>query len=215
MTQLGLRERKSAKLKIGLAETMVELLEQKPLEEIAVRELCEAHEISEATFFNYFPRKQDVLVYFIQLWSIEMGWMARTQLPRESGLEAIEMLFQYGAGQFTQYPAFMAEMIAHQARLREWPGTAEIGLAERLQAFPDMDGVETIPVEGLDAILSQLLKLAVEKGELPEDVEMESAVLGLVAIFFGIPMSMRLYDAERIGEMYQSELRIFWKGLQT
>ena len=54
MKKIGLRERKSAKLKLGLAETLVELLEQRPLEEISVRELCEAHEISEATFFNYY-----------------------------------------------------------------------------------------------------------------------------------------------------------------
>jgi AcrR family transcriptional regulator len=213
MKKIGLRERKSAKLKVGLAETMVELLEQRPLEEIAIRELCEAHEISEATFFNYFPRKQDVLSYFIQLWSLEMAWVARQAQAETGGMEAIEAIFDYGAGQWAQYPAFMGEMLAYQARLREWPQSVEIGLAERLQAFPDMDGIEDIPSEGLDSILSGLLGRAIEQGQLPQETDREVVILALVSLFFGVPMQMRLYEPERIGEIYHRELQLLWHGL--
>lgn len=213
MKKIGLRERKSAKLKIGLAETLVELLEQRPLEEISVRELCETHEISEATFFNYFPRKQDVLTYFIQLWSIEVGWVARQVDTSTGGLEAIEAIFEYGADQIARYPAFMGEMIAYQARLREWPQPMQIGLAERLQAFPELEGVEEIPAEGLDSVLSEYLKVSIEHGQLPQDTDREATILALVSIFFGIPMLMRLYEPERIGEIYQKELQLLWRGL--
>lgn len=214
MHKIGLRERKAARLKVGLAETLVELLEQRPLEDISIREICEAHEISEATFFNYYPRKQDVLSYFIQLWRLEMSWMARQATAASGGLEAIAAMFEHASDQLAQFPAFMGEMLAYQARLRDWPQPVEISLAERLQAFPEMEGIEDLSAEGLDSIFSALLGKAIELGELPTQTDREAVILALVSLFFGVPMQMRLYEPERIAELYHKELQILWQGVQ-
>jgi len=214
MNKIGLRERKTARLKVGLAETLVELLEQRPLEEISIREICEAHEISEATFFNYYPRKQDVLGYFIQLWRLEMSWVAQ-QAATVSGLEAIDAIFEHASGQLAQFPAFMGEMLAYQARLRDWPQGVEIGLAERLQAFPELEGIESLTPEGLESIFSGLVGRAIEQGELPQGTDREAVILALVSLFFGVPMQMRLYEPERIAELYEKELQLLWRGVQA
>jgi len=214
MTKIGLRERKAARLKVGLAETLVELLEQRPLEEISIREMCESHEISEATFFNYYPRKQDVLSYFIQLWRLEMTWLAQ-QAAAESGLDAIAGIFDHAAGQLSQFPAFMGEMLAYQARLRDWPQAVEITPAERLQAFPEMEGIEELVPEGLESIFSSLLGRAIEQGQLAADSDREALILALVSLFFGVPMQMRLYEPKRIGELLQKELQLLWRATQA
>ena len=68
----GLRERKFARTRLKLAQALVKRLQQASLEEIVVRDLCDDVEISEATFFNYFPRKLDLLDYYTQLWMLEL-----------------------------------------------------------------------------------------------------------------------------------------------
>lgn len=212
MTKIGLRERKAARLKVGLAETLLELLEQRPLEDISIRELCEAHEISEATFFNYYPRKQDVLSYFMGLWRLEMTWMAERASGELDGLAVIEALFEQLAEQWAQFPAFMGEMLAHQARYREAYAEPSVTAAECLQAFSELEGIEQLQAESLDGLFSTQLGRALEAGQLPADSDRETLVVALMAISAGVPMQMRQYEPERIGEMYQKELQLLWRG---
>lgn len=44
-----------------LAETLIELLDTKPLDEISVRELCDAAGVGRASFYRHFQCKEDIL----------------------------------------------------------------------------------------------------------------------------------------------------------
>ena len=72
----GRRDRKLAQTRLALLTALRERLAERPLEEINVRELAEAADVSEATFYNHFPTKTDLAVYFVQLWSVDAGWHA-------------------------------------------------------------------------------------------------------------------------------------------
>lgn len=61
LAQLSLREKKYAKTKLALLDAATERIGEKTFDAISVKELCEQAEVSEATFFNYFPKKQDLL----------------------------------------------------------------------------------------------------------------------------------------------------------
>ncbi|HRE26019.1 MAG TPA: TetR family transcriptional regulator [Anaerolineales bacterium] len=74
MSELPLRERKYAATKAALTRAVAVRLKQQSLEEIAVKEICAEAQVSEATFFNYFPTKAAVVGYRVQLWSIEARW---------------------------------------------------------------------------------------------------------------------------------------------
>ena len=70
----GRRDRKLAQTRLALLTALRERLAERPLEEINVRELAEAADVSEATFYNHFPTKTDLAIYFVQLWSVDTGW---------------------------------------------------------------------------------------------------------------------------------------------
>ena len=57
-----LRQRKFARTRLALAGALSKALVQQTLSEVSVKALCREAEVSEATFFNYFPRKEDILV---------------------------------------------------------------------------------------------------------------------------------------------------------
>lgn len=59
--QIGLRERKKAKLRERILRTSIELFETKGYHQTRVADIVEALEISQPTFFRYFPSKDDVL----------------------------------------------------------------------------------------------------------------------------------------------------------
>lgn len=60
--ELGLRERKKARTRAAIRDAAIELFAQRGFEAVRVAEVAERADVSEATVYNYFPTKED-LVY--------------------------------------------------------------------------------------------------------------------------------------------------------
>lgn len=179
-----------------------------------MKDLCETAEISEASFFNYFPRKADLLVYYVQLWSIEMAWHARRLAETRGGLAAIEEIFRITAERAADNPAPMGEIVAWQARMTAPLEFVEIDLAERLLAFPDLDGVDELEGQGLDTLLPPLIERAIRAGELPKKTNRETVLVALATLFLGLPVVLRRAP-RALGEAYHAQLLLLWAGLRT
>jgi AcrR family transcriptional regulator len=210
-----LRERKFARTRISLAEIVTHHLETASLESLSVKVLCERAQISEATFFNYFPRKEDLVVYLDTLWSLELNWYGQQVAGQQPGLAVIEALFRYTAIQIQKKPGLMGEIIAHEARAREPVPRPEITAAERAMVFPDLEGIEDSSGEGLEMLLRTALQQAIEQGELPVNTAIAAAMVGLVSIFYGVPLAIQYSNAASISSMYRQQLELLWAGLRT
>ncbi len=212
LRELPLRDRKYARNKLNLLLAAFEQLKDRRFEEISVKALCEEVQVSEATFFNYFPKKNDLLLYFAQLWSIEVGWHAR-RVAAESGLAALEAIFEHMAGKAEEHPRAVSELIVFKARLQSYPEPREVTLAERLTAFPDLPGVENMPSHWLDSILMENLQRAKELGELAESVDLDMVVISLLSLYFGVPLVTALIAPGDIHAMYRQQLDLLWAAL--
>ena len=211
---LPLRQRKFARTKLALLDAAVSALRDRPLDEVTVKQLCETAGISEASFFNYFPRKTDLLVYYIQLWSIEMAWHGRRLADARGGLAAIEEIFAMTAARVAENPAPMGEIVAGQARMTVLPAFGEVGLAERLLALPELDGIEDLEGEGLDTLLPPLIDRAIRARELPTRTDRQAVFIALTTIFLGLPVVLRRAPAGALAEAYHTQLRLLWAGLR-
>ena len=213
--QLPLRQRKFARTKLGLLDALVTAIRERPLESVTVKELCETVAISEASFFNYFPRKTDVLTYYVQLWSIEMAWYGREFAEARGGLGAIEEIFAMTARRVAENPAPMGEIVAQQARMTQPVDFAAISVAERLMAFPDLHGIEEVEGQGLDSLLPPLIERAIKAGELPRRTDRDAVLIALATIFLGLPVVLRRSPPAALESAYLSQLRLLWAGLHS
>lgn len=218
-TRLSLREKKYARTKLALLDAASDRIGAKTFDEISVKELCEQAEVSEATFFNYFPKKQGLLNYFIQLWVLEVIWKIQNLLEAQGGIVAIEEAFRHTGERISRQPRMMLEIIAYMAldpdKAQCPSSTAEVTLAERLLRFPDLLGVESIEaVNGLDDVFRPPLMKAIEAGELPAETDVEVALVNLFSVFFGVPLCMAWQDADLVVPVYQQQLKLLWVGLK-
>ena len=211
----SLRERKFAKTRLALAEAVTRHLEAAPFATLSVKALCERVQISEATFFNYFPRKEDLIVYLDRLWTLELNWYGQQAAMQGRGLAVIESLFRYTSIQIQKKPGLMAEIIAHEALGRERREGPEITLAERLMAFSDLDGIASLSDQSLEGLLRTALEDAIESGELPANTAIAAAMVGLVSIFYGVPLAVQHGNPAVIGGMYRQQLVLLWGGLKA
>jgi AcrR family transcriptional regulator len=211
----SLRERKFARTRLALAEVTTQHLNSASLESLSVKSLSERVQISEATFFNYFPRKDALIAYLDKLWTLELSWYGRQAAAQHEGLAVIEALFRYTAIQVQKKPGLMGEIIAYEARDREHAPRPEITLAERNMAFPDLDGIEDIEVDNLEALFKTALMQAIKQVELPENTMIPAAMVGLVSIFYGVPLAIQHSNPASIGPMYRQQLELLWAGLRS
>jgi AcrR family transcriptional regulator len=213
--RFSLRERKFARTRLTLAEIVTNHLENAPLEALSVKALCERAQISEATFFNYFPRKEAIVVYLDKLWSLELNWYGVQVAGQQKGLSVIEALFRYAAIQIQKKPGLMGEIIAHQARERTRVPLPDITPAELFMAFRDLAGIQDIGEESLETIFRKALQQAIDKGELPPNTLVAAAMMGLVSIFYGVPLAIQHTSPGTIGPMYRQQLALLWAGLRS
>ena len=211
----SLRERKFARTRLALADAVTNHLEVAGFDTLSVKALCERVQISEATFFNYFPKKEDLIVYLDRLWTLELNWYGRQASEQHQGLAVIEAMFRYTAIQIQKKPGLMGEIIAHEARARERHAGPEITRAERMIAFADLEDMESLPDDSLEFLLRSSLQSAIDQGELPQNTAMAAAMVALVSIFYGVPLAMQHANPAAIGAMYRQQLALLWSGLRS
>ena len=213
--RIPLRERKFYQTRLRLARALRERLDRVSLDELNVRDLCEEVEVSEATFFNYFPKKSDLLAYLGQLWSVELAWHGRQALARgESGLTAVQRVFEQAARQFQAAPGVAGELIAWQARARARHAPEPLSTNERRLAFPDQAGIEALADQSLEQALVAALQRAIDQGELPRNTHLPIVMVALLSIFHGVPLALRLGNPAGVGAMYRQQLAILWGGVR-
>lgn len=214
--KIPLREKKYFKTRIHLARALRAELEKVSLEDLNVRDLCEEVEVSEATFYNYFPKKSDLFAYLSQLWSVELAWHGRQALGQDGpGLAVIQSVFERAAQNFQIAPGAAGELIAWQARTRQRQAPEPLAENERRLAFPDTPGIETLDDQRLEQVFALALQRAIDRDELPRNAHLPTTMVGLISIFYGVPLALRLSNPAGIGAMYRQQLGILWAGLRA
>jgi len=213
---LSLRERKHAQTKIALAEAVMERLKTKRLKDISVKEVCETIPVSEVTFYNYFPKKTDVLVYILQLWRLEMEWHLMVWEEEKSNLEVIEAYFDFAAQGVEEYPGVMAEALAYFTQKRGCVHLDDLSSAEKILAFPELPGIEEIQLPSNPKekkMLGKYVSRAIEAGELPSTTDIDFITHTLDAYFIGSMLAFHNDEPVLIRPLYRKMLNVLWKGL--
>ena len=213
--RLPLREKKFARVRLAILSVVLQLMKERSLAEISVREICQLAQVAPATFFNYFPSKEDVLVYYMQLWSIPVTLQCRAMAMQRTVLDAIITVFDYTAREMEQYPRLMFEIIAYIAHATEPPHPSSLTRAERLLAFPDLPGAEDVESQSIDELFTAQLKQAVRAGELPSSLETGAVALLLKTIFYGVPLATRREGVHTIRSAYHEALEVLLKSWRT
>jgi len=200
--QLSLREKKYATQKLKILDVFDEKLKTKSLADISVKEIANELEISEMTFFNYFGSKKEVLIYYIELWSLQMQLLAEGKEP----LEAIYLIFDETAEIIEKNPNLFMEIVASMALYGMHEKSIVVGRAERIVRF----GEEIAYKEGgfYDVVMPLLLAL-----NLPEK-ERNFAYTTLFNTFFATPLLMKCPEFGSLKAHYKEQIDALFQGLR-
>jgi AcrR family transcriptional regulator len=187
-----LRERKHARIRVGLWHALKDRVESKPFADISVRELAATVEVSEPTFFAHFASKAQLLAYHICLWRIGTTMAASRH---RDGAPFLQAFFTSTAESILAGPQMWFEITAEIARGAGLCDVLEIGDAERLLVFDDEAALD-VPVLPQAELFARHLAVAWQDHRPADDVD--RATTALLAAFYGMPLAL---GRDRLGEL--------------
>jgi AcrR family transcriptional regulator len=110
-SDLGLRERKKLQTRQLIADTARQLFAERGFEQVSVAEVARAADVSEATVFNYFPTKEDLVYSGLERFENELLDAVRDRPPGESIATAIGRFFLEPRGLLAADPQAVARLI--------------------------------------------------------------------------------------------------------
>jgi hypothetical protein len=89
-----------------------------------------------------------------------------------------------------------------------------ISLAERLTAFPELEGIDKTEEFDFGELVQEHLIRAMQMGDLPPQIDVELAIHSIISSFFGLRMTSRLKDPDSLTDLYKGNLKLLWAGLK-
>jgi AcrR family transcriptional regulator len=212
----SIQERNYAQMKLALLRVATEKIQTRSLSDISVKEICDAVPVSEMTFYNYFPKKTDLLYYYLQVTSLEAIWYLQHAVKQKTHLEMVEECFDFMARKLAAEPLMMTETLAWFGQERQLPKPSALSKAEQILAFPNLPGIEALETKDvhLETLIEPHLQQAIRHKELPEGCDLKGIVLMCVSIFTGLVMNLHLTEPELIRPLCRRQLRLLWKALR-
>jgi AcrR family transcriptional regulator len=148
--ELGLRERKKRQTRALIRDTAVRLFMQRGFDQVTVVEIAREADVSEATVFNYFPTKEDLIYGRMEAFEDDLLDAVRSRPPGQSALAAYaEFVFairglmadEGGPGQLAAWARLVTDSPAlvnreHEVFAHHTAALARL-LAEETGARPD------------------------------------------------------------------------------
>ncbi|MEI6632279.1 MAG: TetR/AcrR family transcriptional regulator [Chlamydiota bacterium] len=208
----SLRERKHALTKITIVDALIKRLQHCRYDDISIRELCKEVEISEGTFFNYFPEKIDIINYYMNLLTLKIIWRARQEVMPGKYLAMINTIFMKFAEELTNVN-LINQLIAIMIIQKEKPRMIVILNSEKQLVYPEYAGMENISTTSIEGFFTQCLRHALKNGELPRNTDVEDVLISLLTLLGGTLMTAKFENNQNKAYHYARQLRLLWNGL--
>lgn len=211
LKKIPLRDRKYAKTKLDIMKAFLLRAKEKSLDEISIKDVCDDVQISEGTFYNYFPKKSVLFIYFIQVWGLGSSWQAHQAFTKFDSIKAINAFFAAVSASMKSNCSLMYEIMAHNSRRKGAFVLPQLTLAEKILAYPDLDGIEEVNAKPAFVLFKEFLNSGVKRGELSQDIDIELATTQLMSIFLGTPLYVGSKNIADLSDIYQKQLDVFWE----
>ena len=211
-TPLSRREIKSAEIKLGILHQTVSLIGKGSFKDLYVDDICSAVGISKVTFFKYFRQKEDILVYFMQVWCFQV--LVQFTSKKYEGLNAIKFIFTRINQDVAEHFNLMLALIGYITSLTQPPQQHTITLAERTLLVPGVPNLGSIELLNIQQIFHRHVQEAIALKELNAALDVKEAVQLITSLFYGTALVAHINGVQDKHNLYNFHIETILKAFQ-
>lgn len=171
--ELGLRERKQLELRRTIEAIAVDLVSKHAYDTVSVDMICEAAEVSQRTFFNYFGTKENAVMGDEPPQVSDEQIAAIVEDPRE---DTLDVLFTFLAN--------LNNLTQHDRAMREKRREIVFRNPELMKSlFARMDALEAVLSDAVSRRLQRMRGLTESSQALHEEARMNVTIVGSLLKF--------------------------------
>lgn len=208
----SLREKKFVKTKVALMQAFMERLKTTRFANISIKEVCESVEVSEGTFYNYFPKKVDIVYYYENFASVKIAWEISRKRAELTPWHLIRFVFELISVEL-QPPYLFYEMISIFTAEQRRPEAMQLSSLEKEYGYPDCPGIGEVGIGLLEGLLDGLVKEAQNNSEIDPALDPRIVMLALMTIMTGLALTITIEDFANINDQYQKQLSFLYKAI--
>jgi AcrR family transcriptional regulator len=192
--QMSRRERKKRDTRRRILDAALQLMADRPYDQVRIEDICVAADVANATFFLHFPNKSALaLAYNEDVASKVAEQLNGGPMPSAERLRTLLRIY-------------LAEWGAHSHLMRQ--------IVLELLAQPASGAVFNEVSPGLLTLVGGIVRDGQTAGEFATRIEPETAALALVAAWNAIAISWaKTGDTKRASEAHWQTLEVFLHGL--
>jgi len=177
--------------------------------EVMLDDICRHAGVSRVTFFNFFQRKEDLLVYFMRVWLTER--LIEIEAEQKRGFAVVRHLLNKVAQGAGEKPGLMPSLISFLVEMNMHPCMPELSVGEIRLLFP---GHEELGARTPDMfeVFRRSISEAMAAGELRNEFTVDTAVKVLFTVFYGAFLTAQLYATSDIADFYETHLQLLAKS---
>jgi len=209
---MSLRKEKAARLKVQILQNTLKMVGKKSFDDLYVEDLCAKVKISKVTFFKYFPQKEDVLLYFFRIWSLQRC-VELNDKPKE-GIQGIVYLFDKISEEYDSHPGLMLSLVGYLSDLRRPPKPFPVKVEEKRLLFPHVDNITSIEMLSVDQMLEKFSLEAIFKKDIARTSNTRDITNLMMTLFLGSVITAHINQQAPFKMFLRRNLDLLLKGLQ-
>jgi AcrR family transcriptional regulator len=209
---MSVRKEKAAKLKLHILENTLKMVGKKSFEDIYVDDICDRVKISKVTFFKYFPKKEDLLLYYFRIWCLERA--VELNDKKREGLQGIYYLFDKLSDACENYPGLMLSLIGYISDFKRPPKPFPLKAEEKILLFPSIPKVSAIEILSIEQLVERFTLEAIFKKEITKISATKDIANLFMTMFFGAVITAHLNQLSPAKFYFRRNLDMVIKGLE-
>ncbi|MEQ8927041.1 MAG: TetR/AcrR family transcriptional regulator [Fulvivirga sp.] len=211
--EVGVREKKSAVLKVQILKATLELIGKKAFKDLYVDQICEKVKISKVTFFKYFPQKEDILLYYQRVWCLE-NIVHITQKKKE-GLARVRALFDAMSVAYDKHPGLILSLVSYLTSLSRPPAPFPLKPIERQLLFTSVENINNYELLSLPQMLEKYLLEAVFLSEIKNTRDTKELSYLFLSSIYGTVITAHLRQVDSLQILMKRNVEALIKGLNS
>jgi len=208
----GDRAIRSARIKLRVLSATLRLIGHRSFRDLHVSEICKEAGISKVTFFNYFPQKEDVLLYYMRVWAFNRSVELRRQ--GRKGIEGIYFLAERLADTYDKNRGLVLSVLSYWTSDNRPPQTFPLKIMERRILYPGKQYASEIDILTIPQMLEKFLIEAMMSKEINEVSDSRDLTNLFLSILYGGLITAHMQQLTPVRLVLRKHIDMTLKGLQ-